>query len=136
MEIVWGLSAFSGPADAALTRRKIRRLLDCLTAIDEDYLRDHPEAPPIYRSGVVYREELPGEEELWLDVPSILEQGHADCEDLACWRAAELRARFGIPAVADVEPRAILPSGGVGWHAIVWLPNGQVEDPSRVMGMR
>jgi hypothetical protein len=58
-----------------------------------------------------------------------------NCEDLACWRAAELRVRYGIQA----EPTFIWklrPNGGYLYHILVKLPDGRIEDPSRTLGMR
>lgn len=45
--------------------------------------------PPIYGSGVRWKKEPP-DEELFATIPRILKDGHADCEDLAAWRLAEL----------------------------------------------
>lgn len=104
--------------------------------------------PPLYMSGVVYREEAPGHED-WLDAPAVLKQGYADCEDLAAWRAAELQV-----AGHDVEPvikwqwidrdvmirqgypAAKLPQRGV-WlvHCCVRWADGTIEDPSKILGM-
>ena len=58
-----------------------------------------------------------------------------NCEDLACWRAAELRVRYGIAA----EPTFIWkvrPGGGYLYHIQVLYPDGRIEDPSRRLGMR
>lgn len=58
-----------------------------------------------------------------------------NCEDLACWRAAELRVRYGVLA----EPTFIWklrPKGGYLYHILVKLPDGRIEDPSRTLGMR
>lgn len=58
-----------------------------------------------------------------------------NCEDLACWRAAELRVRHNIMA----EPTFIWKkreNGGYLYHILVRLPDGRVEDPSRTLGMR
>ncbi len=59
----------------------------------------------------------------------------SNCEDLACWRAAELRVREGILA----EPTFIWklrPNGGYLYHILVRYPDGRIEDPSRTLGMR
>ena len=114
-------------------------LTEALAEIDAAYLESHA-APLLYESGVVYREETNGEE--LLDVPGVLSQGFADCEDLAAWRCAEIRTRFGHKSwiEAIVMPRresGNLPRFGV--HLIVGARiNGQVvrEDPSHLLGMR
>jgi hypothetical protein len=89
-----------------------------------------------------------------------------DCEDLACWRVAEYRELpwhwqlSGTKTVAD--PRFLppgfnpkkwqrikggvaakpfakwrrKPDGAYGYHALVLMPDGKIEDPSLVLGMR
>lgn len=104
--------------------------------------------PPLYASGVVYREEAPGHED-WPDVPKVIAAGWGDCEDLAAWRAAELRVA-GIECepvikwqwvpremmIAQGYPASKLPDRGV-WmvHCCVRFPDGHVEDPSKILGM-
>ena len=58
-----------------------------------------------------------------------------NCEDLACWRVAELNVRQGIAAVPIFGFRT-LSNGDVVYHIRVQYPNGQIEDPSRLLGMR
>lgn len=131
--------------------------LEALTRIDEWQIRKSLEAarvgaapmpPMLYESGVYYQEEPPGHED-WLDVWSALKQGNADCEDLAAWRCAELRV-LGVPAEPVIKyqwiPREMmikqgypankLPAKGL-WlvHCCVRLPDGQIEDPSKILGM-
>lgn len=74
--------------------------------------------------------EPPGDEHF--DIPqTVLRRGHGDCDDLAPWRAAELRA-----SGADPEAQAIVrPSGPGRWHAVVERSDGRIEDPSRAAGM-
>ena len=107
-----------------------------------------PEVPPLYASGVRYAEEPPGHED-WLDVWHVLRDGEADCEDLAAYLCAELRAD-GVDAEPVIKwqwvPRAMmiqqgyppdkLPARGV-WlvHCCVRMPDGTVEDPSKRLGM-
>lgn len=105
--------------------------------------------PPLYASGIRYEEELPGHED-WLDALSALRQRRwVDCEDLAAYRCAELRAD-GIEAepvikyqwiprelmIAQGYPADKLPARGV-WlvHCCVRWPDGHVEDPSKILGM-
>lgn len=109
-------------------------LLDALTRIDMVWLLRHPETPGVYQSGVRYQEEPPGAED-WADIPTCLALGWADCEDLACWRAAELRVRHGVEAKAFAECQ-MQPDGSRLYHIMVSLPDGSVECPSRELGMR
>ena len=85
--------------------------------------------PPLYRSGVRYRREAPGQER-WQLPREVYERGFGDCEDLSIWLAAELQLR-GIAARV-----AVLKTGPRLWHAVVQLPDGRILDPSRRLGMK
>ena len=119
--------------DAARSDRSLYRHLWLLVDEDVDYLRSNPGAPLLYESGVRYQEEPPGAED-WQNVPITLELGWGDCEDLACWRVAELIVR-GIAASPFVT-RQELEDGRSLYHVMVRLPDGRVEDPSRQLGMQ
>lgn len=107
-------------------------MLGALFEIDRLWLRAHPDTPLLYRSGVRYRAEPLGSER-WRDVSAVLREGHGDCEDLACWRAAELGEREGIEARPVFRSRR---RGGLTvYHVVVVLPDGTIEDPSRRLGM-
>jgi len=57
-------------------------------------------------------------------------RGGGDCEDLAAWRAAELR-------IAGEPARVVVVRSAPGvLHAVVRRANGRIEDPSRRLGMR
>lgn len=58
-----------------------------------------------------------------------------NCEDLACWRTAELNVRFNIPAKAIFKEQRRR-DGGYLFHILVRYPDGRIEDPSRILGMR
>ena len=88
----------------------------------------------LYDSGVRYMEEPPGQED-WQDIPTCLKMRAGDCEDLAWWRVAELRVRYGIQAQPTFKCMQ-RPNGGMLYHIQVQLPDGRKEDPSRVLGMR
>lgn len=119
-------------------QRELSAALAFLTVIDCMQLLWHPRIPSLYRSGVRYQREdtkrcwapRNGGCEDWLTIREVLAQGLGDCEDLACWRAAELRVRAGEPAtaVAIRVPR-------VGWHIVVRRADGSIEDPSKKLGM-
>lgn len=129
-------------------------LLESLAKVNEFHLKRGIKIgrpyPRLYDSGVYYREEKPGFED-WPDVPTVLEQGWGDCEDLAGYRAAELRVYDGIDAVPVIKwkwipanqmkdagyPPGSIPRDGV-WlvHCLVRYPDGRIEDPSKILGMR
>ena len=108
------------------------RLLPALVGLNEDWLRQTPRAPDLYRSGVRYQAEPMGQEQ-WLTIPFVLRQGFGDCEDLACWRTAELRVRYNERAVAVWSGRRT--PRGLLYHIRVRRGNGAIEDPSFLLGM-
>lgn len=115
--------------------------------------------PPLYASGVRYKEDPPGQEN-WKDVLAVWADGHGDCDRLVAWRCAELRAA-GHKAVPVIKwqqipketmigigyPADMLPEDGIQMvHVCVGLPgweryqhlyedNPLVEDPSKRLGM-
>lgn len=58
----------------------------------------------------------------------------SNCEDLCCWRAAELQAE-GIAAHPVFVWRKI-EDGSHLYHIVVRYPDGRIEDPSRRLGMK
>lgn len=132
--ITFVLNLFKGDHDRPLSHASLKTLLMSLMHVDCLYLRANKDTPLLYQSGVKYQEEPPGQED-WQDIPTTLKLGIGDCEDLACWRAAELRERYNIMA----EPTFIWkvrPNGGYLYHIQVRYPDGRIEDPSRALGMR
>ena len=85
------LRAFETIGDAAKVS-VLFHLLEALISVNVALLLEQPDTPWLYESGVVYRREARGLED-WLDIAEVLERGFADCEDLGCWRIAELRVR-------------------------------------------
>ena len=143
--VTFELDAFNGTRDAEESHQDLAAMLDCLVAINSNYLqrrvgRDegrNPAVPLLYRSGVRYEVEPIGAE-FWRDIPTVLkyarEGGGSDCEDLVAWQVAELRVRFGIPAKPIIIPQ-LQPNGRYLYHIQTWTPNG-VDDPSARLGMR
>lgn len=106
--------------------------------------------PRLYDSGIRYKEEPPGQED-WLDFPTLLQERVGDCEDLACALTAERRVYDGIPSAPAIRwkfltadylrragyPRKSIPKDGIFLvHVLSQLPDGRIEDPSKVLGMR
>jgi len=131
--ITYALDLFNGPKERELSHATLNVMLEALTKIDVLYLLRHPETPSIYKAGVKYMEEPPGQED-WQDIPTTISMGIGDCEDVACWRTAELIVR-GIPAKAIFKEQRRA-DGGYLFHILVQHPNGYLEDPSRILGMR
>jgi len=120
---------FENDTDKDRSRKCILWLMESLCEIDKTYLESHREIPGLYNTRVVYRIE---DGEHWKDVFNILKDGHGDCEDLACWRVAELRSS-GVKARPYIKWRKI--DGSWLYHALVWRPGNQIEDPSLALGM-
>lgn len=125
-----------------------------LTALDEQWLRENPRTPWFYESGIWYEMEPPGQEK-WLPIPVMFAQRQlgkgSDCEDMACYRAAELRVRGDqyrkIPsghivrtgpenAVAFWVNHLTEPGLKPGqYHVRVRRADGRIEDPAGMVGM-
>lgn len=87
-------------------------------------------ATAIKRHGVRWRPEPPGDEEFALP-GDVLSRKWGDCDDLAPYHAASLRATG-----ADSGARAFVKKSGPNrWHALVQRSDGTIEDPSRAAGM-
>lgn len=122
---------FTSPEAKAPSEAVLRLLLEALTQANSIYLAEHPDTPPLYASGVRYAREPLGQE-VWQGIVAARAAGVADCEDLACWLAAEYRQR-GIAARPVFYSR--MRNGLLIYHIVVMLPNGSIEDPSRMLGM-
>lgn len=123
----------AGRTEFSKQNRKLLWFLEALTRCNVLWLETHPSAVELYRSGVRYRQEK--DTEAWLDIPHVLENGWGDCEDLAAWRVAELRNR-GVKAKPYLKWYSHPDQGITLYHVLVKLPNGTIEDPSKMLGMK
>lgn len=163
----------SGEPDIEETRTDLMWIMEALTQRNQNYLKQRPNTPPLYKSGVVYKlpAQFDGEcpevttlkkvlgktasqtdvaavlddmqnvfgGERFRDIGRIIENGGGDCDNLACWRVAELRQQ-GIAAKPYMTNRE-RSDGGTTYHALVqWPPFANVpyptsEDPSLMLGM-
>jgi hypothetical protein len=113
----------------------LAHLLEALTMVNCAWLREHAARTPwLYQSGIRYQEEPPGRDD-WQDIPETMRRGDGDCEDLACWRLAELRVRAFEDAKPFIKCTVSTPRHVV-YHVAVRRSDGRLEDPSRVLGMR
>lgn len=102
---------------------KIRQLLELLASMKQ---------PPETREQVL---RLVRGAEVFLDIPSLYERGHGDCNELVPVRVAELW-RAGISATPWLVDPVPNPGGGLSYHAIVvYLDDYTMEDPSLILGM-
>lgn len=133
-------SCFSDPANRHRDERVLEKLLDALVEADLAYLAARPRTPPLYKAGVIYIGEPPGIE-IFADIGHVLENHGGDCEDLVCWRVAELRhynADRRAKPLLRIFPRACRSTEGepcVLYHVQVLRGDGRIEDPSALLGM-
>ncbi len=120
--------------------------LELATQIAMRELRRNPKIPPLYEAGVRFARDkckAPGVRGACEPFKSPLElmrlKGRkrvGDCDDLNPWRAAELRLGRGHDRVTGLQAKAFARRApGIGFHVLVVRANGDIEDPSRVLGM-
>ncbi len=138
------------------------RLLGCVVDHNIDLLLEHPEIPPLYKSGVRFRPEpwaigpsrLPDGLEQFCPIPQLLERGWGDCAQLCAWRVAELRAGGwrtpdaprGESATLRYYVKARCPQCGAGdcpnydhpkrqrsYHVEMRRADRRIEDPSQLL---
>jgi len=113
-------------------------LLEALTMANVAYLLTHPQTPALYKAGVRYVPEPDGVDE-WQDIPDTIERRSGDCEDLACWRVAELRVSGEVGTTRHISVADLPDNSGrlvTTYHISVRRQDGRIEDPSRLLGMR
>jgi hypothetical protein len=79
----------------------IRKTIGALAAVNEAYLRKHPECPKLYESDVVYDDSVTVREE-YRAIPALLGAGGGNAIELVAWRIAELDLE-GRPATVRVS---------------------------------
>lgn len=116
----------------------LRRVLHEATRWAVQELRADP-LPPLHGAGVRYQREpmcharedfSPARCEEFVLPHEVVARGWGDCDDLAIWRAGELRMR------GEMARPVVVRSPGVGYHVIVRRGDGRREDPSRDLGMQ
>lgn len=97
--------------------------------------RRFPRLYTMARKGRVRYEREREEGEEFADALTVLGRGWGDCDDLICWRIAELReAGENATVIIYARPRAN-PDDGWKMHCQLRRANGRIEDPSRFMGL-
>jgi hypothetical protein len=105
--------------------------LEGVTRLNEEMLAEGE--VPTFREAVErvrWKPEPPGQEH-FDHAKMVLGRGWGDCDDLAPWHAASLRATGEDPGAHAVVRK----SGPNRWHAIVQRSDGSLDDPSREAGM-
>ena len=128
-KVTFKLRLFEDSKDKNRSRRSVLWLMEALVQINKMYLLMN-KVPMLYDTNVIYKIEAG---EIWKDIFNILKDGNGDCEDLACWRIAELQLA-GISARPYIKWRKV---GGTWiYHALCWTPGNKIEDPSLALGMQ
>lgn len=119
------------------SQKAVLLMLEGMVSVNRLWLRLNPNTPKLYNSGAVYMRETVEE---WRDIPTILLNRGGDCEDLGCYRVAELRnegvwcqpflkwRRYGNFWLYHVQVAHMETRKGRACIA-------RIEDPSRVLGM-
>lgn len=131
------LPHFSGVRHPERSKKSLTELLRCLTSLDILYLQECPGTPKLYESGIRYVRDRP-EEEDWQTIPSLLERGTGDCKSVVAYRVAELNVA-GIKAFAQFRWADRIGRDGkkhATFHIEVQHPDGSIEDPSEILGMK
>lgn len=158
------VTMFRDEYDQARSQHVLLFLMEALSRVNQSLIRGAEgrekrgmgkRLPLLYRSGLHYEREPPGQEH-WPDIVNLLATFDGpgqypgpwgDCEDLACYRVAELREASthrddngnSVPGGVKARPFAKWRRGSEGqfnYHALVLRPDGRIEDPSLVLGMR
>lgn len=117
--------------EAHVSRPVLDAALEATTRLDETLLAKGV-VPPFRKAvnAVRWKPEPPGDEH-FDHAAVVLGRGWGDCDDLAPWHAASLRASGEDPGAKAFVKK----SGPNRWHAVVRRSDGSVDDPSREAGM-
>lgn len=132
LDVSMQLGTFDDYISPSVMANLIAKYTEVLALTNLAYLQMYPNTVALYSSGVYYNEEPFGLEDFF-DIPVILAQGHADCEDLSAWRIAEYWS-VGEPAAPLVTWQAY-DNGDILFHVRVATRYG-TEDPSARLGMQ
>lgn len=139
-------------------RAELNLALACATAINVYQIQKYglPSLYQSHRRGLIrgYAPEVcrapnvPGACERFVTAKQLHQEGEGDCDDLAPYHTADriIEAEQLAPVrrcptcgSRRREPAAakaiVIPSPGVGWHAVTQLADGRIEDPSQRLGM-
>lgn len=134
-EIVSQIQAIERLPSRRARERVIEHLITGHALVALEYLNAFPQTPMLYRSGVRYVGDKPGQRfDAWRDIPTVLETLTGDCDDLVPWRLAELW-RSGVQSARASVIEQKKPEGGIVYHVFIGGVRGGTEDPSRILGM-
>lgn len=119
-----------GPGSKYWVAYQIRSFIEALITVNLEYLKEHPDTPRLYNSGVRYQYHGTGGE--LRTIQQCLFHGSADCGSLPAWRIAEL-IFHGEDRKA--QPMISFPDGSSVYHCRVVRGDGRIEDPNMALGM-
>jgi hypothetical protein len=119
--------------EAHVTAPVLNAALESVTRLNEALLKGGAVptfAEAVKGGGIKWQPEPPGQEH-FDHAARVIGRGWGDCDDLAPWHAASLRATGQDPGAQAIAKR----SGPHRWHAVVKRSDGAIDDPSRAAGM-
>jgi hypothetical protein len=127
-------------------QRFVAQIVEALAQLNTSWLLKGDRwkhTPLLYESGVRFRREddaaIARGENLWQNLPIVLDQGFGHCIGLTAWRLAELRVRYhelALPCVQIFEEVRPVVGRLQEFHVSVLRVNDAHEDPSWQLGMR
>jgi len=107
------------------TRTAIATFVEALSAVNERFLRDHPEVPKLYECKRIRYIDDGGVS--WKDLVEIMRTQMGNCQSLSAWRLAELRTEG-----ENASVHLYLTDGDeLRYHVAVRRASGAIEDPSK-----
>jgi len=119
--------------EANVTAPVLNAALESVTRLNEAMLEKGSVptfADAVKGGGIKWKPEPPGQE-CFDHAAMVMKRGWGDCDDLAPWHAASLRATGKDPGAQAIAKR----SGPKRWHAVVRRSDGSIDDPSKTAGM-
>jgi hypothetical protein len=113
-----------------VTAPVLNAALEATTRLDEAMIAAGAPTLSAARHRVRWRPEPPGQEH-FDHLHEVLRRGAGDCDDLAPWHCASLRATGKDPGAEAIVKR----TGPKSWHAVVRRSSGKIDDPSAWLGM-
>jgi hypothetical protein len=124
-------SVFNAGSHPVENAEAIQALLRCLVELNILFLRQYPNTPKLYNSGVVY-----DRTEVWDSIPALYGRRYGDCKSLSCALVAErfVAGQHAIPVFRWLPNVDVNSPYHVNYHILVMSEFGW-EDPSKVCGM-
>lgn len=122
-----------GIPEPLISKRVLEPIAEAVTRLSEDQIRNG--TVPTFRDAlgrgmVRWQPEAPGEER-FDHAKTVVDRGHGDCDDIAPWEAASLRATGEDPGARAIAVQRT----PTLWHMMVQKSDGTIKDPSIDAGM-